>query len=391
MRVRVLALDLAVMVSSFAGLTLFSALLPWISRDVVITRSDVWLVSALYAAGVFVSYLVGCVPAIASSPRRVVAFSIASVSASMALSASATNAIQLALLRFVQGFASMTVPVFSAQLSRSFGKATPLALGILFSGTFVGGAIGYVASSLATFIGWRGVYAIFALATALCGALWLHEAPVERARRVISLREARDLWRDPFTLLWGSSFFAAMWILFTAATLGSSASPAYSKLFGAAIQASMAAWSVIGGALAYMASRRGGSIHGIGRVQQACLALAALGALAAMGARSPGEVILAAVMLGAVQGASPAFWSLPGVAYSSSEAELAGFVLGALSNSAALVGPMTSAALALAAGIRALWVTLATVSMLGVVATSLAMRITPPVLLHGHRVRGVRR
>ena len=387
MKVRVLALDLAVMVASFAGLTLFSALLPWISRDIAIDRGTAWLISALYAAGVFASYLLGCVPTIASSPRRVVAFSIASVSASMALSATATNAIQLALLRFVQGFASMIVPVFSAQLSRSFGRATPLALGLLFSGTFLGGAVGYAASYVASYVGWRGVYAIFALATALCGALWLYSTPVERARRAISLREARELWRDPFTLLWGSSFFTAMWILFTAATLGCAATTTYSKLFGTALQISMATWSVIGGVLAYLASRKGSSIHGIGRVQQTCLALAALGALAAMNARSSVEILIAAAMIGAVQGASPAFWSLPGVAYSSNEAELAGFVLGALSNSAALVGPLASAALALAAGPRALWLALATVSMLGVVTTSLAMKVSPPALLHGHRVR----
>ncbi len=388
---KALAVDLAVMVLSFAGLTLFIALLPLVSRDVPISSSWAWVASMMYAAGVFASYLIGCLPSLASSPRRVVAFSTLAVSASLGLTSLATNPIEIAVLRFVQGFASMSVPVFSAQLARLFGRAAPIALGILFSGTFIGGALGYAAPAIASLVGWRGVYAVFALLVALAGAAWLKTCPPLSAVARVSSREAREVARDPFTILWGASFFTAMWVLFTSATLGQMASHVSPSLFGKTLQVSMAAWSVAGGVIAYAMSRGRDVVQGIGRVQQVCLALAALGALAALSARSDLDVVAAAIMIGAVQGASPAFWTLPSVAYPEREAELAGFVLGTLSNAAALVGPAITTALALSVGPQSVWIAMASVSLGGVATTAMAMRVAPPVVAQSHRPRLFRR
>ncbi len=391
MKARVLALDLAVMIVCFTGLTLFPAMYPWISRDLGVSSDTTWIVSIAYSIGVFASYLVGSVPSIAQSPKRVLSLSTIAVSTSMALSSLATNAFQLATLRFLQGFASMVVPVFSTQIARSFGKHAPLALGILFGGTFIGGAVGYASTILAPVIGWRATYLIYAIAVAACGATWIKCLGYSLTpRKVLALKDARKLWGDPFTMLWGTSFFTTMWILFTIATLGQQAAPSNPTLFGEALQISMAAWSVIGGWLASTLRSRD-SVHVAGKVQQLCLAISALGALTTLSSSNSFELMIGAALLGAVQGASPAFWSLPSAAYPDDEAEVAGFVLGALSNSAAVVGPLASGVVAMSAGLSAMWALLASVSFVGIALTSMAMRVSPPIAMQGGRARVLRR
>lgn len=384
MKLRALVLSALVMITCYAGLTLLPALFDEIGKDVPMTREDLFILSALYAAGVFASYLVGCIPRVSASARRVVLLATFVVSSSMASTVLASNVFEIAVLRFVQGFASMVVPVFSTLLTSGYGDRVPLALGILFAATFVGGAVGYLAHPLSMVIGWRGAFIVYAALVAVAGAAWIRFCNASTPLPRVSFAQTRRLWQDPFTLLWGLSFFTAMWILFTVATLGQAIAPkpGNPELFGEALQLSMALWSVAGGALACALSRKRVVVVSVGRVQQLCLALSALGAVLAMSSRSPWETLLAAVLLGAVQGASPAFWSLPGLSYPKEEAALAGFVLGALSNAAAVVGPFASSFLAMGVGLGALWASLSAVSFAGIALTSMAMRIAPPITIH---------
>lgn len=383
---KALAACMLVVVSCFAGLTLFPALASEISREIPMSRSDVFVVSAMYAAGVFASYLVGCVPSVSSSARRVVAMATAVVSSSMFATSVASNVFEVASLRFLQGFASMVVPVFSTWLAQVYANRLPIALGILFAGTFIGGAVGYLATPVSMVLGWRATYALYAVLVLVSGTVWFRTCPQNLTVPRVSMARAARLWRDPFTLLWGSSFFTAMWILFTVATLGQQLAPTnFSRIFGEALQISMALWSVAGGVLAYALSRRRAFVASVGRVQQMCLTLAALGALLSMRASSAWEAMIAAALLGAVQGASPAFWSLPGTSYPGEEAALAGFVLGALSNAAALVGPLVDSFVAVSMGTAALWASLSAISLSGIALTSMAMRAAPPMLLASNR------
>jgi len=390
-RVLVLMLDVVLMVACFSALTLFPALSSYIAHDMGIGREMTWWISILFAAGVFASYAVGALRIWSGRPRAVVVSSTLLVALSLLLSAAASNPLELAALRFVQGFASMAVPVFSAQIGAVLGDLAPLALGVLFASTFFGGFLGFaLSSSLAPVVGWRGVYAVAGLIVLAALGLWSYGTPRETLAAISARRDSSKsvpkFWRDPFTLLWGASFFPAMWILFTVSTTLPLAlrhwGPETAFIAGEELQLSLGAWSIVAGALTTLLIKRGANpISAIARVQGLCLAMTFAASMTIASAKDPIQLYTGVAMLGAVQGASPAFWSLPSFAYPREVSDRAGFVLGMISNSAAMIGPAISTIVA-TSSIAYLWVSLSIAAIGGAALTAVANTVAPPISMH---------
>ena len=391
-RVLVLLLDVVLMVACFSALTLYPALSSYIATDMGIGRELSWWISILFAAGVFASYAVGALRVWNGRPRALVVSSALLVALALLLSAVASNPLELAALRFVQGFASMAVPVFSAQIGAVLGDLAPLALGVLFASTFFGGFLGFaLASALTPVIGWRGVYAVAGLIVFASLGLWHFATPRESLAAIAARRSGSEsasprFWRDPFTLLWGASFFPAMWILFTVSTTMPLALSRWGEstalLASEELQLSLGVWSIVAGALTSFLIRRGlNPISAIARVQGLCLAMTFAASMTIASARDPLQLYMGVAMLGAVQGASPAFWSLPSFAYPREVSDRAGFVLGMISNSAAMVGPVVSTVVA-SCSIAYLWATLSIAAISGAALTAIANTATPPIALN---------
>ena len=386
----VVGLDLLFMSVNFSALTLFAALSTYISSSIGIDKFTEWLASAVYSAGIFAAFFIGHSKYTEEHPKKTVFIAAILASIPQFLIPYSINPWEVVILRFIQGMVMMALPIFSSQVGLLFAEARPLALGIILSGIFVGGLIGSsVGPLLATSIGWRATYILFGIAMLIAAFIWIGLTPRDAlpVHKEVKTKKRVSVWKDPFTILWGFSFFPAIWIIFTLAPLISfivesmGAPGSVNKLSSTVLEASYLSWSIIIGGVAYaLARRKTGTprnmFNTFALVQLFCFIITFIGVLIVMNSHNVTMLLTGLVLVAMIQGTGPTFWSAPSTAYPEDLAIRAGYALGLISNSAALVGPMTSVAVH---SVTAVWGIILFMAILGAVLTFIGMKMKLPI------------
>ncbi len=393
-------LDLLFMSINFSALTLFAALNKYISSELGVSENIAWWAAAAYSMGIFAAFFVGHSRFTEEYPRLTVLVAGLLAAIPQFLIPYAFHPGEVVVLRFIQGLVMMAVPIFSAQVGRLFAGARPFALGTILSGIFIGGLVGSSAGWLvAEAVGWRTAYLLFGSLMIIVALLWIAFTPRETLpehHRVEEVSEKKlSVWRDKFTILWGFTFFPSIWIIFTLAPLinfiVSSAGwgEGTAHLASEVLEASYMAWSIIVGGVAYVVARRSrqtprGLFNSFARVQAVCFIVAAIGAGIAVIANSPSMLLGSLVLIAVIQGTAPTFWSTPSTAYPRELVTRAGYALGLISNSAALIGPAASIMVS-SLSPQGMWVLTIILSAIGAAITVAGMRLRLPVEKYGER------
>ena len=226
--------------------------------------------------------------------------------------------------------------------------------------------------------------------------IWVVATP-HNALPAISKEEVKkrvSVWRDPFTILWGFSFFPTIWVVFTLAPLitfivkgmGVAAENA-GELASTVLEASYLLWSIIIGGLAYLLAKRRSGIprnlfNTFASVQLLCFIIAFIGVLVIMNSHSLSTLLMGLVLVAVIQGTGPTFWSTPSTAYPRDIVTRAGYALGLISNSAALIGPMVSV---VAGDVVVLWMLMLVMALVGCTLSFICMRIRLPIEKGGEK------
>jgi len=389
----VVGLDLLFMGVNFSALTLFAALKSLMASELGLTGSIAWWAAATYSAGIFAAFFAGHSRFSEERPRATVLVAALLAAVPQFLIPFSLSPYEVVALRFVQGMVMMCVPIFSAQVGRVYAGARPLALGIILAGIFIGGFVGSsVGPALSSVIGWRGTYLLFGALMIAVALIWVFTTPKETLPVVKHVGpagvRAPSVWRDKFTIVWGFSFFPAIWIIFTLAPLihfiassmgwGHGAGRAASQT----LEASYIAWSVIIGASAYALARGSREprklFNSFSKVQVICFSLAAVGSFIAYASSNLSTFLASVALVAIIQGTGPTFWSVPSTAYPRELATRAGYALGLISNAAALIGPVTTV-LMTSLTIRGMWLLTAGLAIAGALLTAVASRMELPI------------
>jgi len=394
--VKTVGLDLLFMGVNFSALTLFSTLRNFFASEYGMTTTQLQWAAAAYSIGIFAAFFIGHSKYVEEHPRVTVLVAAILAAIPQFLIPVSDSPMAVIALRFLQGLVMMAVPIFSSQVGTLFSHARPLALGIILSGIFIGGFIGSnVGWQLAVAYGWRAAYIVFGLAMLIAALIWIgltsqETLPKHTHEDRVSNVPKRSVWRKPFTIVWGFTFFPSIWIIFTlapliafivTATFGTELARTSSEV----LEASYIFWSITVGAVAYLVSRRGSGnprqlFKSFAYVQAVCFVFALIGALGAYAASTSGNAtaLLASLfILAVIQGTAPTFWSIPSTAYPRDEVTRAGYALGLISNSAAMIGPVASI---MAASLStSMWLLTSFLSLMGLVLTLTALKLRLPI------------
>ncbi len=394
--VKTVGLDLLFMGVNFSALTLFSTLRDFFASEYGMTPTQLQWAAAAYSIGIFAAFFIGHSKYVERHPKATVLVAAILAAIPQFLIPVSDSPMAVIALRFLQGLVMMAVPIFSSQVGTLFSHARPLALGIILSGIFIGGFIGSnVGWQLAVAYGWRAAYIVFGLAMLIVALIWIgltsqETLPKHAHEDEVSNAPKRSVWRKPFTIVWGFTFFPSIWIIFTlapliafivTATFGTELARTSSEV----LEASYIFWSTTVGAVAYLVSRRGSGnprqlFKSFAYVQAACFVFALIGALGAYAASTSGNAtaLLASLfILAVIQGTAPTFWSIPSTAYPRDEVTRAGYALGLISNSAAMIGPVASI---IAASLStSMWLLTSSLSLMGLVLTLTALKLKLPI------------
>ncbi len=395
-RAGVVALDLIYMGINFSALTLFSVLGTRIMSATGITASVIQWGAISYSAGIFLAFFAGHSRFSERKPTATVLLAAVLASIPQFLIPatphipSCMRGWAIIVLRLMQGLVMMAVPILSGQVGKLFSSARPFALGVILSGIFVGGFVGSsLGPALASMEGWETAYVVFGVAMIAAAATWVALTP----KTTLPVKAEGEggvpsskVWREPFTWVWGFTFFPAIWIIFTLAPLINfiveAEAPRAGSISSRVLEASYMSWSVIIGFIAYLVAKKsGGGRRGLFRafasVQAACFLVALTGGVALYFSRSLQALLGALILLGVIQGTAPTFWSMQSTAYSKDEVTKAGYALGLLANSAALIGPATTLTLT-PPGSPYLWVLIMGLALFGFIVTALSVRLRLP-------------
>jgi MFS family permease len=307
-----------------------------------------------YVVGLFVAFLLGGTSLFKGSFKRSVALIVSFAAIPQFIIPFVGNWWVVVGLRFFQGFIVALIAVFSNQVGRLFLAERPFAKGIILSGIFWGGIYGINLAKWATraYSGWEAVRTAFLISAAVMYGMlllwWLLVEDFEIPKEKHSTRGA-NVWKMPFTWIFGLTFFPALWIIFT---LGSFTlhhaefTEAQTANLVMALEVSMGIWSIIMGYLGYRLSLRNTSNRGLFRaivsVMTISYSVTLLGLLAVWKATSASDYTIALIgfaIAGIVQGTGPAFWTTAPAAYPKEIYPEASFALGLISNSANLFAP----------------------------------------------------
>ncbi len=387
----VVILDLAFMAVNFSALTLFSALAEHIIKALHLSRTLLWWSLAAYPAGIFAAFFAGHSRFAEEHPRLMVLLG-GVVAGLPQLVTPFSPPYIIPLLRFLQGMVMMALPVFAAQTSVMFKGARPLALGIILSGIFIGGFVGEATGPiLSQILGWRLAYIAYGLLMLVFALIWLVLTPKETLPQVQteSVMPSRRVWGHVFTVVWGLSFFPAIWVIFTLAPMvrmlleeGFHVPLLEAARASRVLEASYTVWSIVIGLLAYYLVR---NVSGdprkmfvrIALVQAVCYVTAFVGFITLL-ALGPNAVVYSMILIGVIQGTGPTFWSIPPTVYPREQVTRAGYALGLISNSAALIGPSSIAALS-SLNIVVAWTILALACIAGLLTTLISVRLRLPL------------
>ncbi|WP_297495977.1 MFS transporter [Thermococcus sp.] len=307
-----------------------------------------------YVVGLFVAFLLGGTSLFKGSFKRSVALIVSFAAIPQFLIPFMPNWWGVVALRFFQGFIVALIAVFSNQIGRLFVAERPFAKGVILSGIFWGGIYGI---NLAKWAGgskasWSSVTEAFIISAVIMYVIlaiwWLFVEDFEIPKEKHSSKGV-NVWKMPFTWVFGFTFFPALWIIFT---LGSFTlhnvkfSDAQVANLVMALEVSMGLWSIIMGYLGYRLSVKNTSNRGLFKaivsVMTLSYAVTFLGLFIVWKAISANDYTLALLgiaVTGIVQGTGPAFWTTAPAAYPKEIYPEASFALGLISNSANAVAP----------------------------------------------------
>ncbi len=353
-------LDTLVMTAGFGTLTMMAVAKPDVMAHFGISSDTYEWQHIAYVFGLFIAFLLGHTRIYEGSFKKSVAIALSWAAVAQALIPLAPNWYTVVFLRFIQGFVVTLVPLFSTQIAHFFVAERPFAKGIILSGIFWGGVFGSMSARYAIdAFGWKGGFWVTVLIMYAVLAIWwfmtedfeiIHKS--EASQRV-------NVWKMPFTWVLGLTFFPALWIIFT--IVGFSASLGYDigwtkehvATLSTSLNVSKALWSIGMGYVGYLLSRKNPTARGlfkaIVQVMIASYSIAFIGLLIYGKAMLAGNYTLAlasVVLIGALQGTGPAFWTSAPATYPKNIFPKASFALGLISNSANIIAPGLTEALA---------------------------------------------
>ena len=319
-----------------------------------ITEAMMGYQQTAFVVGLFVAFLLGGTSLFKGSFKRSVALIVSFAAIPQFLIPFMPNWWGVVVLRFFQGFIVALIAVFSNQIGRLFVAERPFAKGVILSGIFWGGIYGI---NLAKWAGgsnasWSSVTEAFIISAVVMYVMlaiwWLFVEDFEIPKEKHSSKGA-NVWKMPFTWVFGFTFFPALWIIFT---LGSFTlhnvkfSDAQVANLVMTLEVSMGLWSIIMGYLGYRLSVKNTSNRGLFKaivsVMTLSYAVTFLGLFIVWKAISANDYTLALLgiaITGIVQGTGPAFWTTAPAAYPKEIYPEASFALGLISNSANAVAP----------------------------------------------------
>ena len=370
-------------------------------KDVVIahygiTEAAMGYQQTAYVVGLFVAFLLGGTSLFKGSFKRSVALIISFAAIPQFMIPFVGNWWGVVALRFFQGFIVALIAVFSNQIGRLFLAERPFAKGIILSGIFWGGIYGISLAKWAShgYAGWEAVkvaFLISAVVMYLMLAIWWFlvedfEIPKEKHS------SGANVWKMPFTWVFGFTFFPALWIIFT---LGSftlhnvqfSGSQVANLVM--TLEVSMGLWSIIMGYLGYRLSVRNTSNRGLFKsivsVMTISYAVTFIGLFVVWKSILANDYTLAMLGLaitGIVQGTGPAFWTTAPAAYPKEVFPEASFALGLISNSANAVAP--NVMFILIHGVTTGMVIFLTMPVIGIVLLLASAKMKLPVEEYGN-------
>ncbi|MBP1911044.1 MFS transporter [Thermococcus stetteri] len=319
-----------------------------------ITEAAMGYQQTAYVVGLFVAFLLGGTSLFKGSFKRSVAMIVSFAAIPQFLIPFVGNWWGVVALRFFQGFIVALIAVFSNQIGRLFLAERPFAKGIILSGIFWGGIYGINLAKWAshTYEGWEAVKIAFLISAVVMYVMlalwWLFVEDFEIPKEKHSSKGA-NVWKMPFTWVFGFTFFPALWIIFT---LGSFTlhhaefTDSQTANLVMALEVSMGLWSIIMGYLGYRLSLRNTSNRGLFKaivsVMVISYAVTLLGLVFVWKGISASDytfALLGFAIAGIVQGTGPAFWTTAPAAYPKEIYPEASFALGLISNSANAVAP----------------------------------------------------
>ncbi|MCD6558360.1 MFS transporter [Thermococci archaeon] len=396
-RWKAVILDTLVMTAGFGTLSMMGVAKPDIISHFGISAEAYDLQHIAYVFGLFVAFLLGHTKLYEGSFKRSVAIALSFAAIPQALIPYMPNWYGVVFLRFIQGFVVSLVPLFSTQIANFFVAERPFAKGIILSGIFWGGVFGSMSAKYAVqALGWKGAFLMTTLIMyAVLLLWWLIVSDFEIIHKEEGTAKV-SVWKFKFTWLLGFTFFPALWVIFT--IIGFSASLGYQMGWGkdqvatlsTSLNISKALWSIGMGYVGYLLSRKNPSARGlfkaIVQVMIASYAIAFIGLLIYSKAILAGNYTLtlaSVVLIGALQGTGPAFWTSAPATYPKSIYPRASFALGLISNSANTVAPSITEILARQSDALALG-ELALMPLIGILTLLAVSRMKMPVEELGH-------
>ncbi len=393
----IVGLNLLYMGINFSALTLFSVLGSNINSSLVLNTSVIMWAAIAYSTGIFLAFFTGHSRVSEEHPTWIV-IAAASLAALpqflipvLAYIPNLFRGPALIALRLTQGLVIMAVPIFSKQVGEYFTSARPLALGIILSGIFIGGFVGSsLGPALTLLIGWEMTYIVFGSLMLAVAGLWSWLTPKEsimpthRINAEIDANRKR-VWHDPFTIIWGFTFFPAIWVIFTLAPLINfiveNYLPNAGQIASMSLEASYLTWSILIGGITYLLAKRTSRtprdlFKVFATVQAASFIISVAGVAMLYISRDIMSVIISLIMVGVVQGTAPTFWSMQSTAYPKELVTKAGYALGLIANSAALIGPITTLSVANSANI--LWELIIGIEVAGSLITVSSLKLRMP-------------
>lgn len=358
-RWKTVILDTLVMTAGFGTLSMMGVAKPDIISHFGISGSAYDLQHVAYVFGLFVAFLLGHTKLYEGSFKRSVAIALSWAAIPQLIIPYAGSWYVVVALRFIQGFVVTLVPLFSTQIARFFVAERPFAKGIILSGIFWGGVFGSMSARyLVEAVGWKMGFVITSLVMyAVLIIWWLLVEDFEVVHEKGS--EKVSIWKMPFTWVLGLTFFPALWVIFT--IVGFSASLAYDlgwtkesvSNLSTTLNVSKALWSIAMGFAGFQLSKKNPTARGlfkaIVQVMILSYAIAFVGLILysrAMLAGNYSMALASVVLVGALQGTGPAFWTSAPATYPKRIYPKASFALGLISNSANAVAPSVTEALA---------------------------------------------
>lgn len=385
-------MDMLVVAAGFGTMHMLEKFKDTVLTHYGITEAMMGYQQTAYVVGLFVAFLLGGTSLFKGSFKRSVALIVSFAAIPQFLIPFMSNWWGVVALRFFQGFIVALIAVFSNQIGRLFVAERPFAKGIILSGIFWGGIYGISLAKWAShaYSGWEAVRVAFLVSAVMMYVMlavwWLLVEDFEIPKEKHSSKGA-NVWKMPFTWVFGFTFFPALWIIFT---LGSFTlhnvdfTKSQVENLVITLEVSMGVWSIVMGYLGYRLSVKNTSNRGLFKaivsVMTLSYAVTFIGLFIVWKAISANDYTLALLgiaITGIVQGTGPAFWTTAPAAYPKEIYPEASFALGLISNSANAVAPNVMFVLVHSVGVGMVIYLL--VAALGIVTLLVSSRMRLPV------------